>query len=346
EIRYNYHAGINIDLNGEPKIIGCAITANDYAGIKCDYGAKPVISECIISENSHGIIAFKQAEPNLGTVDRRGNAVGGNNRIFENWEYNIYNHTSSTIYAQNNNWLTNNFSEIENTIYDKADDAKYGSVIYKPLFTEMVETIPIVAQVTPAEQKPEQEAETRPEEDRLTTTPQAVAENKVVPQETVTAQPEVKREEVKQKPPEKIEEKKEKAETDVVVKPTIQEKIDTKKEVQKELTAEEKIFAEIFSLRKPALEYQLDNKPVKRVKAVPPEYPPSYKSSRRPGIVFVRVVVDISGKVETANILKVEGGEEFAKASLEAVKKFEYAVGILRGKTVRYVKNERFEFKP
>ncbi len=361
EIRYNYLAGIYVDLNAQPNITGCAITGNDYAGIKCDFGAKPIISDCIISENSHGVIAFKTAEPVLGKKEKNGTFIGGNNRIFENFEYNIYNHSTATIYAQNNNWLTTSSQKIDMTIYDNKDDSQYGKVVYRPLYSPYVakNTTPTNTMVNKTVSQPEPNKTVTGNE----TANNLLAVNGGVAQKneqkafnasvknnvnvTATSKPEksnvaeankaIGEQNTMADVPEKNKEE---------TKPVVENVIKRQKVEAKPMTAEEKILADIISGKKLALEYQLDNKPIKRIKVVQPKYPAMYEGSGRPGRVFVRVEVGIDGRVQKANILKVQGGEEFGKAALEAVKQFEYTAGKLKGHSVKFVKNERFDFHP
>ncbi|RMD49162.1 MAG: right-handed parallel beta-helix repeat-containing protein, partial [Ignavibacteria bacterium] len=122
QFRYNYYTGISAELRSKPIIQNCVLSNNDYAGLKCEYGAMPVVRFSIISGNSHGVIIFNEAEPILGKIEANGEVSGGYNRIFDNFDYNIYNHTYKTIYAQVNNWLTSSTAEIMKTIYDRSKD--------------------------------------------------------------------------------------------------------------------------------------------------------------------------------------------------------------------------------
>ena len=65
---------------------------------------------------------------------KKKNEVNTYNKIYENLDYNIYNHSVKNIYAQNNNWNTNNANEIRTTIYDQLDNPSYGQVIFQPIY--------------------------------------------------------------------------------------------------------------------------------------------------------------------------------------------------------------------
>jgi len=83
-----------------------------------------------ISPNSGG-----GAKPNLGNITNTDTSDDGKNYFLGNTNattpgIDLYNNTVDDIFAQNNNWGTNNASEIESRIYHKVDDASLGLVNY------------------------------------------------------------------------------------------------------------------------------------------------------------------------------------------------------------------------
>jgi TonB family protein len=140
EIRSNFYAGIMVEVKSDPKIIHNIITENDYAGVVCRKAAKPILTDNLIRGNRIGLISFDVSLPNLGSISPGANQNPGRNQIFDNIEYNIYNHSGNTISAQNNAWGSARLSEIKKTIYDNANDTKYGIVNFKP-YQEKTNTI-------------------------------------------------------------------------------------------------------------------------------------------------------------------------------------------------------------
>jgi len=136
EIRYNYHSGISVEVKSNPKIFSNIISENDYAGIKCTLGSFPVLTENLITLNSMGIVVLSSSQPNLGRMQRGNSYNPGKNRIMQNEEYDIYNHSNKEIFAENNLWSSNRVRDVAQNIFDKNDNSKYGSIDYNPLFRE------------------------------------------------------------------------------------------------------------------------------------------------------------------------------------------------------------------
>jgi TonB family protein len=132
EIRSNFYAGIMVEVKSDPKIIHNIITENDYAGVVCRKAAQPILTDNLIRGNRIGLISFDVSLPNLGSLTAGSDQNPGRNQIFDNMEYNVYNHSGKTIPAQNNAWGSARLSEIKKTIFDNANDGKYGIVNFRP----------------------------------------------------------------------------------------------------------------------------------------------------------------------------------------------------------------------
>jgi len=134
EIRYNYHSGMSIEVKANPKISRNIISENDYAGIICTLGSHPVLTDNLITLNGIGLVILSSSSPNLGRIEGGINQNPGRNRVLQNEEYDIYNHSGNTIFAQNNAWGTEDFSEIGLNLYDQQDNNQFGSIDFNPLF--------------------------------------------------------------------------------------------------------------------------------------------------------------------------------------------------------------------
>lgn len=363
--RYNYYAGISAELRSTPFIQNCVITGNDYAGIKCEYGAKPVIKSSIITQNSHGVIIFNEAEPILGKIEANNEVKGGYNRIFENFDYNVYNHTYKQIYAQVNTWLLNSEQEIKSTIFDKSKDPQYGSVIIQPIQSkyEMKQTLasravrkntqrmnpagePKITRNLPKMTASAETTNTKGNKKLISQAKPTVAEKKVLA--TNSNQNKVAKSPQTDQKKEEIAQNKGLNETQGEKEIQLAKKTETEKpaEVKK---PEEEILKEdpneiYWSLKKPAFEYILDQKP-KRIKVVLPKFPVGVPKPIKTVRVFLSLIVGVDGSVESVHVLKVDGREEFGQAAVEAAKQFKYTPGTLKGKPVKFVKTERIDFK-
>ncbi|HID39197.1 MAG TPA: hypothetical protein EYP36_06755, partial [Calditrichaeota bacterium] len=132
-IRYNYNAGLIAAVQSEPVIKSSIISENGYAGLICELGARPVLSKNLITLNQLGIVSFSMSQPNLGNLKSGKDNNPGENRIFDNHDYNVYNHSSKDVIAQNNYWGSEVDAELQGKLYGKKDDPRYGKVLYKPV---------------------------------------------------------------------------------------------------------------------------------------------------------------------------------------------------------------------
>lgn len=140
EIRYNYHAGIRTEVKAKPTISNNILSENGYAGLICELGAKPIVTNNLISLNRIGVVVFSLSQPNLGSLASNENYNPGQNKIFNNEEYNFYNHSSKPILAENNFWGSENLVAIADKVYDNADNTKYGEIDYEPFSKESRQT--------------------------------------------------------------------------------------------------------------------------------------------------------------------------------------------------------------
>ena len=133
QFQYNFNAGLTIELGATPKIEGNIISENGYAGVICNTGAKPIFTDNMITKNEIGLIVFGSAQPNLGNLSQGKDYNVGRNGLFENHEYNVHNHSTRTILAENGSWGSKRLTEIELTIFDATDDERYGTVDIQPI---------------------------------------------------------------------------------------------------------------------------------------------------------------------------------------------------------------------
>ena len=133
EIRYNYHSGLSVDVKSNPKITRNIISENDYAGIICTLGSYPILSDNLITLNGMGLVILSSSKPNLGRLQKGDSYNPGRNRIMQNEEYDIYNHSNKEIFAENNFWSSARLKDIALNLFDNRDDSKYGIIDFNPL---------------------------------------------------------------------------------------------------------------------------------------------------------------------------------------------------------------------
>ncbi len=328
EIRFNFYIGISAEVRAKPTIKNCLILGNGVAGVSCELGSLPLLEGNVINQNANGVIIFDRSMPDLGHAPPETGQSRGENRIYNNFEYDIYNHSANDIYAQNNIWNTDDIAEIRQRIYDREDNNAYGDVIFEPYFGQKrprtqprreLPPIPTVAlessidATTTANTNTETnneiqgnaEQNTLPQTENTPPNQNPALQPVPVKRETVYVYqppPEVKKEEPPEKQPEK---------------PAIQE---------------------------PVIEALLDGGKRQYVRRVKPEYPTIYLNTGTEGTVILEVIVDRTGKVESYRVLRSDG-DLFTTAAVEAVKKYRYKPGTMNGKPVKFRVIERFRFK-
>ncbi|MBD3224594.1 MAG: TonB family protein [Caldithrix sp.] len=130
--RYNYNAGLSIEVKAKPILEGNIISENGYAGIICKLGANPKLTDNMIAANQVGMITFSLSKANLGFNSSDENANRGENVFIDNRDYHFYNHTNQDIWAENNSWGTKDRDLIAEMIFDGNDEAGIGMVDFLP----------------------------------------------------------------------------------------------------------------------------------------------------------------------------------------------------------------------
>jgi len=320
EYKFNHNSGISCEVKSNPVISNSLIFGNGFSGINCELASNPVISGCTLSENNFGVIIFSKSAPDLGAIPRAENKSRGENRLSNNFENDVYNHSASTIYAQNNSWISTRPQDIQKAIYDRIDNSSYGEVIFQPIYVERRAPYQIAALSPLVEEQANRDSialglaladsvtkDTTNLVVQLQTTNVVLQETRsqqanfsAPPQETLIAS----REPTPQTPP-------------PIKEPVIQE---------------------------PVLEAFLDSGKRQYARRVIPKYPEIYLQTGTQGDVLIEVLVNRSGEIENYRILKSDG-DLFTEASVEALEKFKYQPGKIGGKPVKFKIIERFRFK-
>ncbi|NOX38344.1 MAG: TonB family protein [Calditrichaeota bacterium] len=343
EVRFNYYIGISVEVRAKPIIRNTLVLGNGFAGINCELAAAPLIERSVINQNTNGIIIFDRSQPDLGVYPEEEGKSIGENRIFNNFEYDVYNHSSNDIYAQNNIWNTENPEELDEHIYDRSDHPAYGEVIYTPIYGTRVRF-----------------ARRRPAAPPL---PSPLLESQPVGTDTLLARTEATTGEtgtVEESPPPEsrtpAETENQPAET-AETTPTAATPAETLNIARAETPPEENPESPATepeaetetpppapAIVEPVLEALLDGGKREYIRRVKPEFPEIYKRTRREGLVIMEVIVARDGSVESYRILRSDG-EAFSEAVKEAIRQFRYKPGTINGKPVRFRVIERFRFK-
>ncbi len=320
EYKFNHNSGISCEVKSNPVISNSLIFGNGFSGINCELASNPIISGCTISENNFGVIIFSKSTPDLGTMPRDEKKSRGENRLSNNFENDIYNHSASTIYAQNNSWISTRPQEIQKAIYDRTDNSSYGEVVFQPIYVERRAPYQIATLSPLVEEQASKDsiarglaiADTAGKDTtnlivQLQTANVAIQETRTQ-QQNFSAPPEenliVSREPALQTPP----------------------------PIQEPVTQE------------PVLEAFLDSGKRQYARRATPKYPEIYLQTGTQGDVLIEVLVNRTGEIESYRILKSDG-ELFTEASVEALEKFKYQPGKIGGKPVKFKIIERFRFK-
>ena len=318
EYKFNHNSGISCEVKSNPVIVNCLIFGNGFAGINCELASNPIVSGCTISENNFGVIVFSKSSPDLGTMPLDEQKSKGENRLSNNFENDVYNHSSNTIYAQNNSWISTRTPLIRRAIYDQSDNTAYGEVIIQPIFVEKAVPFQIAALTTPEEENLSDTllAENSSPDSLLQNATQVLAQLQAAemvlqetrkPQENLSAIPQ---------------------ETMIVSRETTPP--------VPEPTPEPVI-------REPVLEAFLDAGRRQYERRAKPRYPNIYLQTGTQGDVLVEVLVDRDGNIENYRVLKSDG-DLFTESSIEALRKFQYKPGKISGKPVKFKIIERFRF--
>jgi TonB family protein len=292
----------------------------------------PIISQCTISQNNFGIVVFSKSAPDLGRYPKVENSSIGENKIFNNFEYNVYNHSTNTLYAQNNYWNVTSRADIQQALFDKNNNPAYGEVIFVPIYRQPrrqkqipavivlkddnLNKPPIVDTTVVAEVKVEDQT---PEIDSSNTL--AVATIPVVTEKLNTSE-------------ENLETNNQEEES-----PPIAENVSDLQPTETGEPVNEKPV-----MKEPILEVFLDSGKRQYYKRVMPQYPDIYMRTGTEGDVFIEVVVDRKGQIEDYRVLRSDG-DYFTKAAIEALNEFRYKPGLYQGQPISFKTVERFRFK-
>ncbi len=347
QIRYNYNAGILLEVKSNPKIVENIISENGYAGIICKLGSKPALTGNLIALNQIGVVIFSMSKPNFGNLNKGQSYNIGMNDIHDNQEFNIYNHSSEQIFAENNSWGSTSLNKIKKKNYDRNQNNKYGAVKIEPLLqTEQnKEKLMALAQQTPATSS-QSGGKSTPA--NLAAAPASVKNNINNKKQPVTQKRSAAN--LSASVNNKTEPSLKAAENSV--NNTKIAKTGTMASVKKEVKPavvipvkeEVKPAAPIIDYNQVFLEPFLDQKKRKIEKSVIPDLSGLISKLKVSGHIIVRVVVDKNGNVESAKVMR--GINEFYDSKcLEAAKKFKFKKGTVKGVPVRFSTNIFFKFK-
>jgi hypothetical protein len=340
EVRYNYHAGIRTEVKSTAEIKNSIISENGYAGLICELGAKPVLTDNLISLNRIGVVIFSLSEPNLGSLAPGDNYNPGRNNIFNNEEYNLYNHSNKKIRAENNSWGDRNRIAIAEKIYDQNDNSKYGAVDFTPVFRQSGQQnlggMLLLAQNSATPPATNASA-VRTEEN-----PAANLESLPAAVDTTT------------KP----------AASQNLAANDAQDRTDAALDLSKKLEEMAPIMASAAKTEPPARQLAVNSKEVKNkidynqtflelfLDGGKKKYRsrPSIDPSRIPkniyqqGEIRIKVVVDKVGNVESATVLRGIN-DILDRIVVENVEKFKYKSGRINGQPVKFTTSEVFRFQ-
>ncbi len=347
EIRYNYHSGLSIEVKSNPKISSNIISENDYAGIICTLGSYPMLSDNLITSNSMGIVVLSSSQPNLGRMQKGDAYNPGRNRIMQNEEYDIYNHSSKGIFAENNLWSSERLLDVAQNVFDNRDDGKYGVIDYNPLFkkevaVDTVDNLLLLAQYNQ-----------NPNAPNLTTTNQENTEELENPEAQL---------------PEEIQAGNLNVESIVVEDSTLilkpNDLLSTPSlnssniETEPPILASSQPKAEVLVTNQPTqqnenepqidynnvfLEAFLDAGKKEYIQKSKVKVNEILRLTMQSGVVRVLVIVSRNGRVESAQVLKGVN-DVLDNAALEAAKKFKYKPGTVNSRPVKFRTIEVFLF--
>ncbi|WP_456406996.1 TonB family protein [Caldithrix abyssi] len=323
QIRYNYNAGLRIAVRSEAKLIGNIIQDNGYAGVICETGARPVLTDNMITKNQIGVIIFGTAKPNLGDLSKK-DGQQGRNGLFENYEYDVYNHGSNDILAEGNSWGTEDKQTILERIFDGQDSPQYGIVDFNPI----VGNIDLDRKILIAQQPENYLALQPPAQDSMAEAPASAEATTPLPQipleqDTIPMARPVElavAESVAQTPPETIA-------TAEQTESSAEEPAETQHQIDFD-----QIFLDVF----------LDKKLTMKKKVAPVVDNPE-RGMNDHGNVIIRVIVGKDGRVEQAEVLR-SLNYYYDGLALKAARQFVFEPGTVKGVKVRFSTTLVFKF--
>ncbi len=331
EVRYNYNTGIKTEVRAKPTIKNNILSENGYAGIICELGAKPILTENLISLNRIGVVVFSLSQPNLGSLTQDNNFNPGKNAIFNNEEYNFYNHSTKAILAENNSWGDDNPTSIVANLYDREDNSKFGPVDFRPFLKKSgrpgLDNLRLLAQnLTPIDTAAINNSKNVSTEDLSKNQTKADTSLPNISQSGVTE--ELGGDELG------LSANLDEAEPLIASNAPSSQILPTSRTVVAQQIDYDQIFLELF-LDGGKKEYK--TKPKFKVTNV-------LRNVLQPGVIRIRVIVARSGKVDNAFILKGIN-DILDQAVLETVEKYRYKGGTVNGQSVKYTTSEVFRFE-
>ncbi len=328
EFRFNHHSGISCEVKSNPLLQNIIILGNGFSGINCELASNPVITGCTISENNFGVVIFSRSAPDLGTAPATGSKSAGRNRISNNFDFDIYNHSSEKINAQNNLWISASSRDIAAVIYDNQDNSSYGAVIYRPVYSERRNALPYASSVATLSPP----GTTAVSSD---TVPVNARQSQIAANDSMTAPEQIVQ------PGSSLVAANTTAETPVMSTSSIP---DTFYAYRESRVKSAPPVQENPPVLEPMLEAFLDNGKRQYMQRTAPVYPEIYRKTGTEGDVLIEVIVDRLGTIDEYRVLKSDG-DLFTEAAVEALKKFRYKPGLYKNEPVRFKIIERFRFK-
>jgi TonB family protein len=345
EIRYNYHAGLSIEVKSNPKISRNIISENDYAGIICTLGSYPILSDNLITLNGMGIVILSSSQPNLGRLQKGDSYNPGKNRIMQNEEYDIYNHSNKEIFAENNLWSSARLNDIAANLFDNRDDSKYGIIDFNPLYkeepsTKEVDDLLLLAQnqqnnnetllsqenlSNPTSSAVNKKTEVKPE----TSKTENIAQNSTFADQNQNLNkietPDINK--LQAKP----------IEPPIIASAKPESGISTNEQVANNETATQIDYNNIF------LEAFLDGGKKEYITKEKVQINEIIRRTMQSGIVRIQVIVGKNGRVESAKVLK-GFNDVLDEAALKTAKSFRYKPATINRMPVRFRTIEVFVF--
>jgi TonB family protein len=340
EVRYNYHAGIITEVKANPRINNTMISENGYAGLICELGSKPVLTDNLISLNRIGVVVFSLSQPNLGNLAPGENYNPGRNNLYNNEEFNFYNHSNKKVFAENNFWGVESISDVALKIYDQNDNNKYGILDYSPIMEQSnqqnIGNMLLLAQNT--------------NEIPANSTPTPALMKQTDQQAVVKSSPVIADTSIQDLEIHDLESGKNTVEEDM----TLSKKLEDMSPLMASASEPEPInnqlltsgleMKNVIDYNQVFLELFLDGgkktylaKPNLEISRVP-------RDVWQQGEIRIKVVVDQNGNVENAIILRGIN-DILDQVVLETVEKYAYQTGKINGHAVKFTTSEVFRFE-
>lgn len=355
EIRYNQYAGVSSEVRSNPVIRNSTLSGNEFAGLLCELASNPVIEKNVISQNLNGIVIFDRSQPDLGRLNAAEGESVGENIILNNFESNIYNHSTNEVLAQNNIWNTTGEAQIQETVFDNAQNPSKGKVVFMPIFggnaaaqkkllaqqeeEKKAETTGAVADAAaktalvasqtstpPAQNKPVTNTANRPANQAPLESPQLRVDSTQYLATNNNAAGAALIPEMSQNA----------TDNPTTAQP---ETLIVYKEVPVE-----KVEKEEPQISEPVIEALLDQGRREYINRVNPVYPGMYQKTGFQGRVLLEVIVGRDGNVESNRVLRSDG-DLFTESAQDAIKKYKYKTATYQGKPVKFKIVELFIFK-